>query len=83
LSIELGSFYVVGVTLWEMFSYGKRPYGNTPAIDLPDLLERGERLPQPSICTADVYLLMATCEYYQLSVSRTGDFVRVCIKVNN
>jgi len=62
--------YVVGVTLWEMFTYGKRPYYDTPAIDLSDLLEKGERLPQPTICSTDVFMLMAKCEYLQLNVSR-------------
>jgi hypothetical protein len=28
---------------------------------VPDLLEKGERLPQPSICTIDVYMIMIKC----------------------
>jgi len=55
--------YVVGVTLWEMFSYGKRPYDSMPAIDLPEFLESGNRLSQPPICSKDVYSLMRNCEY--------------------
>jgi len=57
------TFNVAGVTLWEMFSYGKRPYESTPAMDLPDLLQRGDRLPRPAICSSDVHMLMARCEY--------------------
>jgi len=53
---------VLGVTLWEMFSYGKRPYENTHAVDLPELLEEGHRLPQPEICSWDLYRLMHACE---------------------
>jgi len=53
-----------------MFSYGERPYENTPAMDLPDLLERGIRLVQPSICSLDVFMLMESCEYLLLSVNR-------------
>ena len=34
-----------------MFTYGERPYENIPAHNIPDLLEKGERLPQPAICT--------------------------------
>lgn len=32
-----------------------------PARDVPELLEKGERLPQPNICTIDVYMLMIKC----------------------
>jgi len=60
---------VVGVTLWEMFSYGKRPYDLMSAIDLPDFLETGHRLPRPSICSEAVYSLMRQCEYSETSLS--------------
>jgi len=39
-------------------------------MDLPDLLERGIRLVQPSICSLDVFMLMESCEYLLLSVNR-------------
>ncbi|XP_060585170.1 epidermal growth factor receptor-like isoform X2 [Ruditapes philippinarum] len=50
-----------GVTAWELFTYGARPYENVRARDVPDLLEKGERLPQPAICTIDVYMIMIKC----------------------
>ncbi|XP_033729061.1 epidermal growth factor receptor-like isoform X2 [Pecten maximus] len=50
-----------GVTVWELFTYGQRPYENVRARDVPDLLEKGERLPQPHICTIDVYMIMIKC----------------------
>lgn len=46
---------------WELLTYGGRPYENVPAREVPDLLEKGERLPQPSICTIDVYMIMIKC----------------------
>jgi len=49
-----------------MFSYGKRPYENVPTMDLPDLLEKGERLPSPFICTTEVSRLLSECEYQYL-----------------
>ena len=52
-----------GVTMWELFTFGQRPYENVRARDIPDLLSKGERLPQPSICTIDVYMIMIKCEY--------------------
>lgn len=57
-----------GVTLWELFTYGQRPYENVRARDIPDLLEKGERLPQPSICTIDVYMIMIKCKSNHLDI---------------
>ena len=51
-----------GVTVWELFTYGQRPYENVRARDVPELLEKGERLPQPHICTIDVYMIMIKCK---------------------
>lgn len=53
--------WAFGVTVWELLSYGGRPYEEIPARDVPDLLEKGERLPQPPICTIDVYMIMIKC----------------------
>lgn len=53
--------WAFGVTVWELLTYGSRPYENVPARDVPELLEKGERLPQPNICTIEVYMLMLKC----------------------
>ena len=53
--------WAFGVTVWELLTYGGRPYENVPARDVPDLLDKGERLPQPPICTIDVYMIMIKC----------------------
>uniref|UniRef100_A0A3B3ZZ49 Receptor protein-tyrosine kinase n=1 Tax=Periophthalmus magnuspinnatus TaxID=409849 RepID=A0A3B3ZZ49_9GOBI len=50
-----------GVTIWEMMSYGVEPYTNMRPQEVPDLLEKGERLSQPQICTIDVYMVMVKC----------------------
>ncbi|XP_028261216.1 receptor tyrosine-protein kinase erbB-3a isoform X2 [Parambassis ranga] len=50
-----------GVTVWEMMSYGTEPYANMRPQEVPDLLEKGERLSQPQICTIDVYMVMVKC----------------------
>ena len=55
-------FMFTGVTIWELFTYGQRPYPDMRARDVPDLLEKGERLPQPEICTIDVYMIMIKCK---------------------
>ncbi|XP_010764813.1 receptor tyrosine-protein kinase erbB-3a [Notothenia coriiceps] len=50
-----------GVTVWEMMSNGVEPYTTMRPQDVPDLLEKGERLSQPQICTIDVYMVMVKC----------------------
>lgn len=50
-----------GVTVWEMMSYGAEPYAMMRPQEVPDLLEKGERLSQPQICTIDVYMVMVKC----------------------
>ncbi|XP_047233229.1 receptor tyrosine-protein kinase erbB-2 [Girardinichthys multiradiatus] len=50
-----------GVTVWELMTFGSKPYDTIAARDIPDLLEGGERLPQPPICTIDVYMIMVKC----------------------
>ena len=44
-------------------TFGAKPYDLIPARDIPDLLEGGERLPQPLICTIEVYMIMVKCTY--------------------
>ena len=53
--------WAFGVTIWEVLTYGGRPYESIPARNVPELLEKGERLPQPAICTIDVYMIMIKC----------------------
>ncbi|KAJ8403976.1 hypothetical protein AAFF_G00343260 [Aldrovandia affinis] len=50
-----------GVTVWEMMSFGAEPYAAMRSQEVPDLLEKGERLSQPQICTIDVYMVMVKC----------------------
>ncbi|XP_074598679.1 epidermal growth factor receptor [Brevipalpus obovatus] len=53
--------WAFGITTWELLTYGGRPYENLPAREVPSILEKGERLPQPPICTLDVYMIMVKC----------------------
>ncbi|XP_016315010.1 receptor tyrosine-protein kinase erbB-4-like, partial [Sinocyclocheilus anshuiensis] len=50
-----------GVTIWELMKFGGKPYDGIPTRAIPDILEKGERLPQPPICTIDVYMVMVKC----------------------
>lgn len=53
---------VPGVTVWELMTFGAEPYAGLRLAEVPDLLEKGERLAQPQICTIDVYMVMVKCE---------------------
>lgn len=46
-------------------TFGAKPYDMIPAREIPDVLEGGERLPQPLICTIDVYMIMVKCQSYE------------------
>ncbi|KAG5262466.1 hypothetical protein AALO_G00275430 [Alosa alosa] len=50
-----------GVTVWELMTFGAKPYDHIPARDIPELLEGGDRLPQPPICTKELYMIMVNC----------------------
>ncbi|XP_069504397.1 epidermal growth factor receptor [Ambystoma mexicanum] len=50
-----------GVTVWELMTFGLKPYDAIPASEISTVLEKGERLPQPPICTIDVYMIMVKC----------------------
>ncbi|XP_068935197.1 receptor tyrosine-protein kinase erbB-3 isoform X1 [Petaurus breviceps papuanus] len=50
-----------GVTIWELMTFGDIPYKGLRLAEVPDLLEKGERLAQPQICTIDVYMVMVKC----------------------
>jgi len=47
-----------------MYTYGQRPYEDIRAVDMAIAIEKGERLPQPTICTIDVYMIMIKCMLY-------------------
>lgn len=51
-----------GVTVWEIFSYAKKPYENIGADDLLKFLEDGNRLEKPDCCPDNIYQeLLVNC----------------------
>uniref|UniRef100_A0A3B3W007 receptor protein-tyrosine kinase n=1 Tax=Poecilia latipinna TaxID=48699 RepID=A0A3B3W007_9TELE len=71
-----------GVTVWEMMSFGAEPYMSVQPQEVPSLLEKGERLSQPHICTIDVYMVMVKCWMIDENVRPTfkelaSDFTRM------
>ncbi|CAH8649912.1 unnamed protein product [Dicrocoelium dendriticum] len=50
-----------GVTLWEMCTFGKRPFDGIRARDLLQCLERGMRLMQPETTSLEFYAVLLRC----------------------
>ncbi|KAG1679050.1 Tyrosine-protein kinase JAK2 [Nymphon striatum] len=54
-----------GVTLWEVFSFGKEPNltfsGREKGLTYFERLKAGHRLQLPTLCTVDVYWIMMEC----------------------
>lgn len=64
--------------------FGAEPYSGVRLAEVPDLLEKGERLAQPPICTIDVYMVMVKCESVAgactcVGVRGCGGFVHSCL----
>lgn len=53
--------WAFGVTVWELLTYGDRPYNGIKANGISDFLMSGGRLDQPPICTIDVWAVMIQC----------------------
>ena len=53
--------------MWEILTFGARPYPNKQARELLGALQSGERLKQPETCTLDVYAVLLQCKYYALN----------------
>uniref|UniRef100_A0A5S6QD49 receptor protein-tyrosine kinase n=1 Tax=Trichuris muris TaxID=70415 RepID=A0A5S6QD49_TRIMR len=53
--------WAFGITLWELFTFGDKPYKDVPLHQIPQLLENGERLSQPRTATLDMYMIMIRC----------------------
>lgn len=57
--------WAFGVTIWELLTFGARPFENTPAKDVPALLESGAKLPQPDGCSLDIYITLLSCWVFE------------------
>ncbi|XP_033097815.1 ephrin type-B receptor 1-B-like isoform X2 [Anneissia japonica] len=50
-----------GIVMWEVVSYGERPYWNWSNQDVVQAVEKGYRLPPPMECPQATYQLMLDC----------------------
>ena len=54
-----------------MLSYGSIPYENIAAKDVADLIEIGQKLPQPEICSLDIYCILLSCWVFDAAARPT------------
>ena len=57
-----------GKTVWEILTFGARPYHGRNAKDVIRLIFSGKRLEQPSTATIDLYATLLQCELYGVTV---------------
>jgi serine/threonine protein kinase len=53
--------WAYGVTLWEIFTYADRPYGDTSNHVIGYQIQKGTRPERPAGCTDEVHALMEEC----------------------
>ncbi|XP_062827812.1 ephrin type-A receptor 1 [Anolis carolinensis] len=53
-----------GIVMWEVFSYGDKPYGDMSNQEVMKSIEDGYRLPPPVDCPSVLYELMKACWSY-------------------
>lgn len=58
---EKSDIWAMGVTMWEIMSYGAVPYAGTRVPEIPGLVQGGLRLGQPPRCGDDLYAVMQKC----------------------
>eukprot|EP00050_Salpingoeca_kvevrii_P005105 m.270364 g.270364 ORF g.270364 m.270364 type:complete len:572 (-) comp11082_c0_seq45:49-1764(-) len=53
--------WAFGVLMWETASLGERPYRELQSDEVAGFLQKGKRLPQPILCTEEMYALFLAC----------------------
>lgn len=53
--------WAFGVTIWELVTFGERPYKQIETLEVPKAIEEGARLEKPSHVTVEVYKVMLAC----------------------
>lgn len=58
---ERSDIWAMGVTMWEIMSYGAVPFAGTRVPEIPKMVKEGLRLGQPPKCADDIYAIMQKC----------------------
>ncbi|OCT97615.1 tyrosine-protein kinase ZAP-70 [Xenopus laevis] len=55
-----------GITMWEAFSYGQKPYKKLKGTEVMSFIERKERLACPAGCPPEMYQVMLDCWIFKM-----------------
>ncbi|XP_053556072.1 tyrosine-protein kinase ZAP-70 [Bombina bombina] len=55
-----------GVTMWEAFSYGQKPYKKLKGTEVMAFIEKNERLACPTECPKEMYQVMLDCWIFKM-----------------
>lgn len=58
---EKSDVWSFGITMWELFSYGRAPYGKVKTTMIQKAVREGLRLSCPAGCPQEVWALLCSC----------------------
>uniref|UniRef100_A0ACB8F303 Tyrosine-protein kinase ZAP-70 n=2 Tax=Sphaerodactylus townsendi TaxID=933632 RepID=A0ACB8F303_9SAUR len=61
-----GDVWSYGVTMWEAFTYGQKPYKKMKGPEVIAFIEEGKRMECPPKCPPEMYKLMCQCWTFKL-----------------
>ncbi|XP_014340420.1 tyrosine-protein kinase ZAP-70 isoform X1 [Latimeria chalumnae] len=70
-----------GITMWEAFTYGQKPYKKMKGPEVMQFIEQGGRMDCPTDCPEEMYTLMKDCWTY--SWDDRPAFVAVELRMRN
>jgi len=70
-----------GVALYEIMTYGAVPYVGMSNKEVVDEVEKGYRLPKPTICSSEAYELMMWC--WHTDANQRPDFKQISAKLSD
>ncbi|KAI3381881.1 hypothetical protein SNEBB_010180 [Seison nebaliae] len=71
--------WMFGVCMWEIFSYGVKPWSNRSNREISSILEVGERLLQPDDVPDTLYNLMNNCWFYDTKKRPSIAIINECL----
>ncbi len=63
--------WMYGVCVWEIFSYGMKPFDGIKNVDVIKLIEDKQRLNKPTSCPDELYMVLLKCWEYDGSTRPT------------